>query len=156
MTNYRAALLSSLVVFAGCQEFADDPVVVDAEANDLGVSRVEIQRSEQGGERHLLVRGLDANGEEVASVAIRIGRVLYTSDPGIIPEEPADGSEIVFRIGDTTYPAIVVPDRTRHGRYLPPNQPELTAFTRIEAVAGAIRDEIGIWFIHRDEKETET
>src|SRR5687768_10598899 len=76
----------------GC---TSDRGVVPVEANELGVAHVQIEHSAIDGERLLVVRGLDEGGEEIALVTLRTGTVSYTSEPGLMPEERSQGTELV-------------------------------------------------------------
>lgn len=125
---------------------------VPVESNDLGISSVEIDHRLHNGDRLLVIRGLDENGEEIAIASLRTGRVLYTAEPGLMPDEWSSlGTELHLSVGEERGFSLVTPDRVPHEVIEPP-QASLASFIRLRAVAAVLAEKAGIRVVQPNEK----
>jgi hypothetical protein len=135
-TTWTACAIGLFLV--GCSE--DGPDRIPVEDNDIGVAYVEVTHDKPKGERLLTLRGFDQDGEEVAQVTLRTGRVLYA-------DRWNNGTELTYsREGSTQMNTS--PDRLRH-QTDEPLDPVLASFVRLEIVASEIENEAGITFKRR-------
>jgi hypothetical protein len=132
--------VAAMGFLAGCGSQADGELVA-VEHNSLGIAQVEIDHDMIKGERVMTARGIDQDGEQIATATLRTGMVLYGADV-----EPAwnEGTELTIAIGDESR-VYTTPDRLPHEETLP-YQTDLATFVRLKAVSTAIDDEAGIRF----------
>jgi hypothetical protein len=119
-----------------------DRTGIAVERNELGIARVDIERSSTRGEQLSIVRGLDVGGEEVVALTIRRGRVLYSSEVGVIEPTWSDGTELVFSQPDHDELSLVSPDREPHA--VPEPYAPYGPFSRLAAISAEIEHEIGV------------
>jgi len=119
-----------------------DRTGIPVESNTLGIARVDIERSSTSDEKLSIVRGLDEGGDEVVALTIRTGRVLYSSEPGVIEPTWSDGTELVFSQPGRDELSLVSPDREPHA-VAEPYAPYGT-FARLAAVLAEIEHEISV------------
>lgn len=125
---------------------------VPVESNDLGISSVEIDNRLQNGDRLLVIRGLDENGEQIAIASLRTGRVLYAAEPGLMPDEWSSlGTELHLSVGEERGFSLVTPDLGPREVIEPP-QASLASFIRLRAVAAVLAEQAGIRFVQPNEK----
>src|SRR5580704_16649224 len=117
MTRNRQLVTMMLWAVAACQNRGDTRGV-PVEANDLGITHVEIQHGEQNYDRMLTIYGLDANDQEIAVSTLRTGMVLYTPEPDLIPAGWSAGTDLEAAVGTDTFSSIT-PDRDPHVAVFP-------------------------------------
>ena len=126
---------------------------IPVESNDLGIFSVEIEYKLQNGDPLLVIRGLDENGEEIAFASLRTGIVLYTAEPGLLPDEwSSPGAELHLSVGEERGYSLVTPGRGSREVIEPP-QASLASFIRLRAVAAVLAEQAHIIFVQRNEKK---
>jgi hypothetical protein len=137
------AACAAIAVSVGCQSQPNDELVA-VEHNELGITQVEIDHDVVNGERVLTVRGLENDGDQVATATLRTGMVRYGAD---MPEDWHPGTELTITVGEHSA-SYVSPDREAHTVGGPDNA-SLEAFIRLAPVSSAIEQEAGIRFADR-------
>jgi len=121
----------------GCQA-GDGTRTVAVEPNDLGITRLEIDRGLTEGDRVLTLRGFGEAGDEIASSTLRTGMVWYAGDGagGL-----SAGTELSLQVGDAVS-RFVTPDREAHEQRIPHGV--LSSFATLRAVTAEIEAEASI------------
>jgi len=115
----------------GCQA-GDGTRTVAVEPNDLGITRLEIDRGLTEGDRVLTLRGFGEAGGEIASSTLRTGMVWYAGDGagGL-----SAGTELSLQVGDAVS-RFVTPDREAHEQRIPHGV--LSSFATLRAVTAEV------------------
>jgi hypothetical protein len=136
---------------AACSTAPSDELArVPVESNGLGVSSIAIDHRIQNQNTLLEIRGFDNSGKEIAIATLRTGRVRYSAEPGLIPDESSSlGTELRLSVGEDRGFALVTPDLMPHEVAEPPRA-SLASFIRLREVAARLAEEAGIRFVQAD------
>ena len=129
----------------GCQS---ESGIETVDGNDLGVAGVTIERDSDGDDHTMIVRGVDANGDEVARATLRTGLVEYSAEPELIAPGWTLGRRLDVTVGDESYP-LVNPALVPMTVPAPVFMPKVTSFLRLKVVADALATEGSIHFASR-------
>ena len=138
-----------LAVLAGCAT-GDGPTTTQVEDNALGVSYLRIDHQGAGAERVTDIRGFDANGQELASLILRVGEIRTSYDPGQVPDEISQGTDLrIHALGEPGDEHYATPGLERHTKPASPF-PAHRQFVQLRAVADELAA-VGISFVQAPE-----
>ena len=100
----RKILLAGLACIAACDPSSTGTDRVSVEQNELGIETVVIEHAPQ----LTTLRGLDANGAEVAGATLRTGDVMFTPDPDLAPAQMTRGREVTVWLRDERMPPLTL------------------------------------------------
>jgi len=106
---------------------------------------VSIEHRNDGEDRLLVIRGLDAQGSQVAFLRLRTGIVSYTPEPDFMPPKDSPGTTLDLTVAGVTEFQEVHPNLEPHMTRIP-LRAATEKFVSLRAVAAAVAEEAGITF----------